>query len=189
MSWPCSMSVEQLCVTVELALSIGCTRCCGSCWPGGAPDAGCPRLTLDRTRACLCRDLIADIRRLDVQLAENGKQMARALDEHGTDLGEIDGIGPVTAACLIGRTGDVNRFPTAAAYVNYNGSAPVQVASADTDHHRLSRYGDRQLNPALHAIAMVQIRMPAGTGRAYYTPLLSGVSRQTLEPDPPAVFE
>lgn len=126
------------------------------------------RSEVDRIRVGLCRDLIADIRRLDGQLAENEKQMTQALNEHGTRLREIDGIGPVTAACLIGRTGRASRFPTAAAYANYNGSAPVQIASADTDRHRLSRYGDRQLNSALYTIAMVQIRMPDSAGRAYY---------------------
>jgi transposase len=126
------------------------------------------RSEVDRIRVGLCRDLIADIRRLDGQLAANEKQMTHALDAHGTRLREIDGIGPVTAACLIGRTGRASRFPTAAAYANYNGSAPVQIASADTDRHRLSRYGDRQLNSALYTIAMVQIRMPASAGRGYY---------------------
>ncbi|EME55783.1 IS110 family transposase [Rhodococcus ruber BKS 20-38] len=123
---------------------------------------------VDRMRVGLCRDLIADIRRLDTQLAANEKQMSAALDEHGTRLREVDGIGAVTAARLIGRTGRPDRFPTAAAFANYNGSAPVQIASADTDRHRLSRYGDRQLNSALHTVAVVQIRMPASTGRAYY---------------------
>nr|WP_271210266.1 IS110 family transposase [Rhodococcus wratislaviensis]GLK35409.1 hypothetical protein GCM10017611_22610 [Rhodococcus wratislaviensis] len=94
--------------------------------------------------------------------------MAHTLDEHGTRLREVDGIGAVTAARLIGRTGRASRFPTAAAYANYNGSAPVQIASADTDRHRLSRYGDRQLNSALYTVAMVQTRMPASAGRAYY---------------------
>jgi transposase len=85
-----------------------------------------------------------------------------------TRLREIDGIGAVTAARLIGRTDRPDRFPSAAAYANYNGSAPVQIASADTDRHRLSRYGDRQLNSALYTVAVVQIRMPASTGRNYY---------------------
>ncbi|CCW12314.1 IS110 family transposase [Rhodococcus aetherivorans] len=123
---------------------------------------------VDRTRVGLCRNLIADIRRLDTQLAANEKQMADALDEHGSRLREVDGIGTVTAARLIGRTGRPDRFPTAAAFANYNGSAPVQIASADTDRHRLSRYGDRQLNSALYIVAMVQIRMLASAGHAYY---------------------
>ncbi|MDV6278872.1 transposase, partial [Rhodococcus erythropolis] len=75
---------------------------------------------IDRIRVGLCRDLIADIRRLDGQLTTNEKQMTQALDEHGTRLRDVDGIGAVTAACLIGRTGRASRFPTAAAYANYN---------------------------------------------------------------------
>ncbi|MXP24172.1 IS110 family transposase [Gordonia sp. HNM0687] len=126
------------------------------------------RSEIDRIRVGLCRDLIADIGRLDDRLTDNGKQMTRALDEHGTSLRGVDGIGPVSAARLIGRTGRASRFATAAAFANYNGTAPVQVASADSNRHRLSRYGDRQLNSALHTIAMVQIRMPASAGRAYY---------------------
>ncbi|QYB00179.1 IS110 family transposase (plasmid) [Rhodococcus sp. USK10] len=126
------------------------------------------RSEVDRVRVGLCRDLIADVRRLDDQLAANEKQMTHALDEHGTRLREVDGIGAVTTARLIGRTGRPDRFPTAAAFANYNGSAPVQIASADTDRHRLSRYGDRQLNSALYTVAVVQIRMPASAGRAYY---------------------
>ena len=94
--------------------------------------------------------------------------MTALLDEHGTRLREVDGIGPVIAARLIGRTGSASRFATAAAYANYTGTAPVQIASADSSRHRLSRYGDRQLNTAIYTIAMIQIRMPASAGRAYY---------------------
>ena len=78
------------------------------------------------------------------------------------------GIGPVMAAGLIARTGPIGRFPTAAAYANYCGTAPIEIASADKARHRLSRKGDRQLNSALHTIAVIQLRMPASPGRAYY---------------------
>jgi transposase len=44
----------------------------------------------------------------------------------------------------------------------------VQIASADSSQHRLSRYGDRQLNSAIYTVAMIQIRMPTSAGRAYY---------------------
>ncbi len=60
------------------------------------------------------------------------------------------------------------RFASAAAYANYTGTAPVQIASAGSTRHRLSRYGDRQLNSAIYTIAVIQIRMPASAGRAYY---------------------
>nr|WP_241769570.1 transposase [Rhodococcus opacus] len=108
------------------------------------------RSEVDRTRVGMCRDLIADIRRLDCQLASNEKQMTQVLDEHGPRLREVDGIGAVTAARLIGRTGLASRFPTSAAYANYNGSAPVQIASADTDRHRLPLRRPTTQQRALH---------------------------------------
>ncbi len=116
----------------------------------------------------LAKELIADVRRFDDQLAANAATMTALLDEHGTRLRQIDGVGPVLAARLLGRTGPASRFASAAAYANYTGTAPIQIASADSFRHRLSRYGDRQLNSAIYTIAMVQIRMPASAGRAYY---------------------
>ncbi len=148
--------------------------------PGGAPTdltavkaaqmlRGLRPITdTDRVRRSLAKDLAADIKRLDIQLAENAETMSQLLDQHGTTLRDIPGIGPVMAARIIGRTSRASRFPTAAAYANYTGAAPVEIASADSARHRLSRYGDRELNSALHAIAMIQIRMRGSRGRVYY---------------------
>jgi transposase len=47
------------------------------------------------------------------------------------------------------------------------GGAPVPVSSGRTDRHRLSRGGTRQLNAALHRIAITQLRLP-GPGQTYY---------------------
>lgn len=130
---------------------------------GFRPDSTC-----DRVRLQLCRELIAEIRRLDTQLADNQAQATRLLDEHGTGLRQIDGVGPVLATRILGRTGHVTRFATAAAYATYNGTAPIEVASAEHGCHRLNRYGDRRLNSAIHTIAMVQARMPTSAGRRFY---------------------
>ena len=80
----------------------------------------------------------------------------------------MDGIGPVIAARLIGRTGRADRFVSSSAFASYAGVAPVEVASADRARHRLPRGGDRQLNLALHIVALTQVRMRASTGRGYY---------------------
>jgi predicted ATPase len=60
------------------------------------------------------------------------------------------------------------RFPTASAFANHAGAAPVEIASAEKSRHRLSRHGDRQLNSALHTIAITQIRIPSSRGHRYY---------------------
>jgi transposase len=47
------------------------------------------------------------------------------------------------------------------------GVAPVPASSGRTDRHRLSRGGNRQLNAAVHRIAITQLRLP-GPGQIYY---------------------
>jgi transposase len=47
------------------------------------------------------------------------------------------------------------------------GIAPIPVSSGRTDHHRLCRGGNLQLNAAIHRIAITQLRMP-GPGQSYY---------------------
>ena len=57
--------------------------------------------------------------------------------------------------------------PTAAAFATYAGVAPIEVASGERTRHRLSRAGDRQLNSAIHLIAVTQVRMRKSRGRCY----------------------
>ena len=72
------------------------------------------------------------------------------------------------AVRLLGRTGRPARFPSAAAFASYAGVAPIEVSSGSRTRHRLSRSGDRQLNSALHLVAVTQVRMPHSVGRCYY---------------------
>ena len=153
--------------------------------PGGAPAqlsadqaAGLLRTVrpagdVEKVRTDLARDLIAEIRTLDKRLTENSARMQALVEAADSTLMSTPGIGPVMAARLIGRVGRASRFPTAAAFANYAGAAPVEIASADKARHRLSRSGDRQLNSVLHTIAVVQIRMPNSPGHAYYQRKLS----------------
>lgn len=50
----------------------------------------------------------------------------------------------------------MDRFRSKDAYARHNGTAPLPVWSSNKAHHRLSRTGNRQLNAALHRIAMTQ---------------------------------
>jgi transposase len=77
-------------------------------------------------------------------------------------------VGPVIAAILIGYTGDPLRFATHHHYAAYNGTAPIEIASAGRTIHRLSLRGNRQLNHAIHMAAVTQIRHAHSPGRAYF---------------------
>jgi transposase len=127
-----------------------------------------PAGPVEAARKQVARDLIAEIRDTDQRLKALTKRIGQVVAETGSRLTDVDGVGPVIAARLLGRTRRASRFPTAAAFANYAGVAPVEVASADRSRHRLPRGGDRQLNLALHIIALTQVRMRGSTGRAYY---------------------
>ena len=72
----------------------------------------------------------------------------------------------LTAAKLVGETAGIGRFRSKAAFARHNGTAPVPVWSGNVVRHRLNRGGNRQLNVALHRIAITQIRLD-GPGRDY----------------------
>lgn len=127
-----------------------------------------PASPCERTRKELAQDLVRDLRAVDASLADIEARMSDALDDHGTRLRDVDGVGSVTAVRLIGRTGPASRFATADAFATYAGVAPIEVASGERTRHRLSRSGDRQLNSAIHLIAITQVRMRHSIGCAYF---------------------
>ena len=71
-----------------------------------------------RTRRLLAVDLLHDIRRLDTLLARIDQQIAAALKDAHSGLTDLFGIGPVLAAKILGRIGDVRRFPTTARFAS-----------------------------------------------------------------------
>ena len=64
------------------------------------------------------------------------------------------GVGPITAAQLLISWSHRGRFHSEAAFARHGGSAPVPASSGQVVRHRLDRGGDRQLNRALHTIAI-----------------------------------
>ena len=137
-----------------------------------------PATASERVRKELAQDLVRDLRAVDVLLSDIERRMSAALDNHGSQLRRVDGVGAVTAVRLIGRTGPASRFPTSDAFATYAGVAPIEVASGEHTRHRLSRAGDRQLNSAIHLVAVTQVRMRNSIGRRYYdTKIAEGKSR------------
>jgi transposase len=126
-----------------------------------------PGTDVDAVRKDLARDLLDDVKRLDAKLAANHQRITDAVTASGTTLTAIQGIGVVTAARILGHTGPVTRFADRAHYASYAGVAPIEASSGNVQRHRLSRRGNRQLNSALHGVAITQQRHP-GPGRDYY---------------------
>ena len=120
---------------------------------------------VERRRQAL--ELLAEVRRVDSDLADLKGRIIDAVTASGTTLTAVHGVGPIVAAYLIGYTGDVCRFPTAGHYARYNATAPIAASSGPNPRHRLNPRGNRQLNHAVHMIAVTQVRNDT-PGRAYY---------------------
>jgi transposase len=120
-----------------------------------------------RVRRELASDLVRDVRRLDRQLADLQRRITRAVKQAPTTLPELFGVRSVLTAKLLGEVGDVGRFATKAQFASYTGTAPIEASSGEVVRHRLSRAGNRQLNHALHLMAICQISHDTA-GRSYY---------------------
>jgi transposase len=122
----------------------------------------------DRTEAVarFARDLLARI----VELSHAIGALEREITTHVRDLAPtllaLPGCGALTAAKIVGEAAGISRFRSKEAFARHNGTAPVPVWSGNAVRHRLNRGGNRQLNAALHRIAVTQIRLQ-GPGRAY----------------------
>jgi transposase len=114
------------------------------------------------------RDLLAELRRITRALEANRQRMIDLTAHTRTGLTEIPGIAAVGACAILGAVGDIERFATHHRLAAFAGAAPKQIASGDSDRHRLDRSGNTQLKRALHTAALTQARMKTGPGRVYY---------------------
>jgi transposase len=126
-----------------------------------------PSTTVEVERKRLAQDLLVDVRRLDRDIATVKTRISDAVAAANTSLLEIHGVGPIVAAIIIGHTGDVRRFATRDRFASYNGTAPIEASSGPKKRHRLNPRGNRQLNHALHLVAVTQISRDT-PGRRYY---------------------
>lgn len=121
----------------------------------------------------LARDELADITRLTEQINALAKRIGERVRIVAPVLLAMPGCGELTAAKLVGEAAGVTRFKSEAAFARHAGVAPVPVWSGNTAGRvRMTRSGNRQLNAALHRIAVTQIRLD-GLGQMYYKHRLS----------------
>jgi transposase len=111
-------------------------------------------------------ELVASIRAICRQADALERELRSMILEYRPVLLAEQGLGTLTAATLIGRTAGAERFVSDSQFARQAGVAPVPVSSGRTDRHRLHRGGDRQLNRALHVIAITRARIDPQT-RAY----------------------
>ena len=133
---------------------------------------------LDGTVARIARELLARVRELSTTIDALEREVSDLVRAQAPTLLALTGCGPLTAAKLLGETAGVGRFKSAAAFARHNGTAPVPVWSGNETRHRLSRGGNRQINVALHRIAVTQLQRP-GRGREYLEKRLAAGNTKT----------
>lgn len=140
------------------------------------PDLAPPLRTLDRfttldrlrdelgameptSQVRICLELVDRSRQVTVRANELEREIACLVKAHAPGLLAIPGCGALTAAKIVAEVARIDRFPTEGHLARYAGTAPVPASSGATHRHRFNRRGNRQLNAALHRIAVTQLRI------------------------------
>jgi transposase len=113
---------------------------------------------LGGSRPAICREQLERLRELNRRINELEREITPLIRALAPTLLAIPGCGALTAAKLLGETAGAQRFRSKSAYARWNGTAPQPASSANTTRVRLNRGGNRQVNAALHRIALTQAR-------------------------------
>src|SRR3954452_16214830 len=111
----------------------------------------------------IARDELRRIRELTRSIDALERELAGLVAGLAPQLLAERGCGALTAAKLIGEIAGVSRFASDAKLARSCGSAPIPASSGQTRRHRLDRGGTRQLNCALHRLAVSKGRLDPDT--------------------------
>jgi transposase len=109
-------------------------------------------------RVRIARDELRRLRELTVAANELEAEISDLVEQPAPQLLAEPGFGPLTAGKLLGEIAGARRFATEAKLARAAGVAPIPVSSGKTNRHRLDRGGNRQLNTAIHRIALTRAR-------------------------------
>lgn len=116
---------------------------------------------LDHYTGTVARIARAELARI-IELTTQARALEREITSRASELAPTllarRGVGPLTAAKIVGEVAGITRFKSKDAFARHNGTAPLPASSGNRDRHRLSRTGNRQLNAAIHRIAITQKR-------------------------------
>jgi transposase len=113
------------------------------------------------TQVRIALELVEDCRRITRRVNSLEKEITSLIEEHFPKLLVLSGCGALTAAKLVGEIAGIGRFSSDAKLAMHAGVGPLEASSGQRQRHRLNRKGNRQLNAALHRIAVTQCRVHA----------------------------
>jgi transposase len=109
-------------------------------------------------RVRIARDELRRIRELSQTIKALEREIAGLVAAVAPQLLTEPGFGPLTAAKLVGEIAGAQRFATDAKLARAAGLAPIPASSGNTNRHRLDRGGNRQVNAAIHRVAVTRAR-------------------------------
>jgi transposase len=112
-----------------------------------------------RLEAEIALEQVQDLVELTRRVTALERRIAKAIAPLAPGLMALQGCGSLTAAKVVGEVGGVRRFRTDAKFAMHIGAAPLDASSGRSEHHRVNRSGNRQLNCAVHRIAVTQKRI------------------------------
>ena len=121
------------------------------------------RAMLQTARVRVSREQVKRIGVLTREAEELKRELRDLVAVHRPELLAETGCGPLTAAILIGQTAGAERFHSDAHFARMAGVVPIPVSSGRNHRHRLDRGGNRQINRALHVIAITRGRRDPAT--------------------------
>jgi transposase len=111
------------------------------------------------TTATVLRDLARRALGLTSEAARQEKAILAVVRSWRPDLLDQRGVGPIVAATVLCAWSHPGRIRSEAAFAMLGGTAPIPANSGKvTTHYRLNRYGDRQLNRAIHTVVLSRLR-------------------------------
>jgi transposase len=109
-------------------------------------------------RVRIARDELGHLRGLCQTVDALEAQIAELVARAAPQLLAEPGFGVLTAGKLIGEIAGAQRFSSDAKLARAGGIAPIPVSSGNTNRHRLDRGGNRQINTAIHRVAVTRAR-------------------------------
>jgi len=117
-------------------------------------------------RVRIARDELRHLRELTHTIDALEAEIAALVAQAAPQLLAEPGFGPLTAGKLIGEIAGAQRFANDAKLARAGGIAPIPISSGKTNRHRLDRGGNRQINTAIHRVAVTRARCHSET-KAY----------------------
>jgi transposase len=111
------------------------------------------------TQVRICHELVRRCSELSRRANQLEHELHTLVRRQAPQLLVLPGCGSLTAAKLIAEVAGVERFASGAKLAKLAGVAPLDASSGKQLRHRLNRKGNRQLNLALHRIAITQARV------------------------------